>query len=186
LRCKAWQIASCGVCCAYRYSTARSADAWSRYIVGRKTGRRFSVPVAYTRHEGDLLIGTPFAWGHNLRTGEQVDILLQGKRRPADVRAFRDEADVVHCYTVMARNNRNFASFNKDPPRHKRRAGRRRPAAGVGGRRDRVPPDASLRVAVLSCATSAMKEAAVPPDHAPERLRAGGILPCLRAVLTQP
>lgn len=26
------------------------------YIVGRKTGRRFSVPVAYTRHKGDLLI----------------------------------------------------------------------------------------------------------------------------------
>lgn len=83
------------------------------YVVGRKSGRHFTVPVAYTRHDGDLLIGTPFGWGRNLRTGEPVDILLQGKRRPADVQAFRDEADVVHYYAVMARDNRNFANFNK-------------------------------------------------------------------------
>src|SRR4051812_33963940 len=44
------------------------------YVVGRKTGRRFTVPVAYTRHEGGLLIGTPFAWGRNLRTGEAVEV----------------------------------------------------------------------------------------------------------------
>jgi deazaflavin-dependent oxidoreductase (nitroreductase family) len=83
------------------------------YIVGRKTGRRFTVPVAYTRHEGDLLIGTPFGWGHNLRTGEPVEIRLQGRRRRADVQAFLDEADVVHYFAVIARDNRNFANFNK-------------------------------------------------------------------------
>ncbi len=33
------------------------------YVVGRKSGRRYAVPVAYTRHEADLLIGTPFGWG---------------------------------------------------------------------------------------------------------------------------
>jgi hypothetical protein len=31
------------------------------YIVGRKSGRRYTVPVAYTRHDGFLLIGTSFA-----------------------------------------------------------------------------------------------------------------------------
>ena len=50
------------------------------YIVGRKTGRRYTVPVAYTRSEGDLLIGTPFGWGRNLRTGEPVEIRLKGRR----------------------------------------------------------------------------------------------------------
>jgi deazaflavin-dependent oxidoreductase (nitroreductase family) len=83
------------------------------YIVGRKTGRRFTVPVAYTRHEGDLLIGTPFGWGHNLRTGQPMEIRLQGRRRRADVQVFRDEADVVQYYAVMARDNPNFANFNK-------------------------------------------------------------------------
>lgn len=75
--------------------------------------RRYTVPVAYTRHDGSLLIGTPFAWGRNLRTGELVDIRLQGKRRQADVRVLTDEAGVTGYYAVMARDNRNFAKFNK-------------------------------------------------------------------------
>jgi deazaflavin-dependent oxidoreductase (nitroreductase family) len=83
------------------------------YVVGRKTGRRYSVPVAYTRHEGDLLIGTPFGWGRNLRTGEPVAIRLKGRRRLADVTALADEQDVVDAYAVMARDNHNFAKFNQ-------------------------------------------------------------------------
>jgi deazaflavin-dependent oxidoreductase (nitroreductase family) len=82
-------------------------------IVGRKSGRRYTVPVAYTRHDGTLLIGTPFAWGRNLRTGEPVDIRLKGQRRHADVRVFTDEAGVTEHYAVMARDNHNFAKFNK-------------------------------------------------------------------------
>jgi deazaflavin-dependent oxidoreductase (nitroreductase family) len=83
------------------------------YIMGRKSGRRYAVPVAYTRHEGALLIGTPFGWGRNLRTGEPVDIRLKGARRPADVEVFTDEAEVVKLYSAMARDNRNFAKFNQ-------------------------------------------------------------------------
>jgi deazaflavin-dependent oxidoreductase (nitroreductase family) len=83
------------------------------YIVGRKSGRRYTVPVAYTRHDGILFIGTPFAWGRNLRTGEPVDIRLKGQRRPADVQVFTDEAGVTEHYAVMARDNHNFAKFNK-------------------------------------------------------------------------
>jgi deazaflavin-dependent oxidoreductase (nitroreductase family) len=83
------------------------------YVVGRKSGRRYSVPVAYTQHGSVLLIGTPFAWGRNLRTGEPVDIRLKGKRRPADVEVFTDEARVVEQFAQMSRDNRNFANFNK-------------------------------------------------------------------------
>ncbi len=82
------------------------------YVVGRKSGRRYPVPVAYTRHEGDLLIGTPFGWGRNLRTGEAVAIRLKGRRRLADVLAMADERDVVDAYAVMARDNHSFAKFN--------------------------------------------------------------------------
>ena len=83
------------------------------YIVGRKSGRRYVVPVAYTADQGDLLIGTPFGWGRNLRTGEAVTIRLKGRRRVADVRVITDEPGVVGSYGVMARDNHNFASFNK-------------------------------------------------------------------------
>ena len=83
------------------------------YVVGRKSGRHYSVPVAYTRHDGILLIGTPFAWGRNLHTGEPVYIRFKGKRRPADVQVLIHEAGVVEHYAVMARDNHNFAKFNK-------------------------------------------------------------------------
>jgi deazaflavin-dependent oxidoreductase (nitroreductase family) len=82
------------------------------YVVGRKSGRRYAVPVAYTKHEGDLLIGTSFGWGRNLCTGEAVAIRLKGRRRLADVRVLTEEHDVVSAYEIMARDNHNFAKFN--------------------------------------------------------------------------
>ena len=83
------------------------------YIVGRKSGRRYTIPVAYTRSEGDLLIGTPFGWSRNLRTGDAVAIRLKGRRRLADVQVLADEAGVVSAYAIMASDNHNFAKFNK-------------------------------------------------------------------------
>src|SRR5262249_25689333 len=93
----------------------RAVGGWlvTVYVVGRKSGRRFAVPVAYTPYGDSLLIGTPFAWGRNLRTGTPVEIRLKGKRRRADVQAFRDEPSVVEHYARMARHNRAFANFNK-------------------------------------------------------------------------
>lgn len=82
------------------------------YVVGRKTGRRYSIPVAYTRHDGALLIGTPFGWARNLRTGDTVQIRLQGKLQPASVRVHTDEAEVVELYGVISRGNHQFARFN--------------------------------------------------------------------------
>ena len=83
------------------------------YVVGRKSGKRYTVPVAYTRQEDVLLIGTPFGWARNLRTGEPVEVRFKGRRRSADVQVVTDEPAVIRDYAVIARDNRNFASFNK-------------------------------------------------------------------------
>lgn len=83
------------------------------YVVGRTSGRRYTIPVAYTAVDGALLIGTPFGWGRNLRTGEPIDVRFKGRRRRADVRVLTSEADVVAAYAVMARDNANFAKFNR-------------------------------------------------------------------------
>ena len=83
------------------------------YVVGRKSGTRYIVPVAYVRDGDVLLIGTPFAWVRNLRTGTPVTVRLMGKKREADVQVIADEAGVVAAFGKMARENRNFASFNK-------------------------------------------------------------------------
>jgi len=81
-------------------------------VTGRKTGKRYSVPVAYTRHEGSLLVGTPFAWARNMRTGEPVEVILQGRRRQAAVQVISDEDGVVAAYDIMCRDNHQFARFN--------------------------------------------------------------------------
>lgn len=83
------------------------------YVVGRKSGRRYTVPVAYTPYEGALLIGTPFGWGRNLRTGEPLAVRYKGKRQSAEVEVLTDEANVTKYYDVIVRDNRNFAKFNK-------------------------------------------------------------------------
>ncbi len=82
------------------------------YIVGRKSGRRYSVPVAYIADGNDLLIGTSFGWGRNLRTGDPVPVRLKGKRRWADAQVFTTEPEVVSAYTHMARVNPTFAKFS--------------------------------------------------------------------------
>jgi hypothetical protein len=83
------------------------------YAVGRKSGRHYRVPVAYTVDGNGLLFGTPFSWGRNLRTGEPVDIRLKGALRQADVEVFTDEENVTRLYAAMCRDNRQFAKFNK-------------------------------------------------------------------------
>jgi deazaflavin-dependent oxidoreductase (nitroreductase family) len=82
------------------------------YFVGRKSGRHYAVPVAYTRHDGDLLVGSQFAWVRNLRTGEPVHIRLAGKERLADVKVLSDESGVVEHLALMATDNHQFAKFN--------------------------------------------------------------------------
>ena len=82
------------------------------YLVGRKSGRHYAVPVAYTRRNQTLLVGTQFAWARNLRTGESVHIRLAGKRRSADVHVVADETGVVEHFASMARDNHQFAKFN--------------------------------------------------------------------------
>ncbi|SHN02609.1 PNPOx family protein [Actinacidiphila paucisporea] len=82
------------------------------YVVGRKSQRRYSVPVAYLAEGDDLLIGTSFGWGRNLRTGEPVAIRLKGRRRWADVQVATRESDVLSAYAHMAQVNPTFAKFN--------------------------------------------------------------------------
>src|ERR1700761_6247128 len=82
------------------------------YIVGRKSGRRYTVPVAYTRDGDDLLIGTPFGWGKNLRTGDTLPVRLKGRLRQADGGGYTAQAEVTAAYDRMTRANRTFANFN--------------------------------------------------------------------------
>jgi len=82
------------------------------YVVGRKSGRQYVIPVAYEPDGASLLVGTPFAWARNVHDGDELDVRLRGRRRRCDVEVFVAEPDVVAAYTRMARANPTFASFN--------------------------------------------------------------------------
>ena len=82
------------------------------YVIGRSSGRRYIIPVAYQRDGVDLLIGTSFTWGRNLRTGDAVTIRLRGKLTRARVRVSTNEPEVVTEYATMARANPTFARLS--------------------------------------------------------------------------
>jgi deazaflavin-dependent oxidoreductase (nitroreductase family) len=83
------------------------------YVVGRRSGRHYAVPVAYTRHNESLLVGSQFAWIRNLSNDEPVHIRLSGKRRKADVQVLTEEAAVVDHLGLMAKDNHQFAKLNR-------------------------------------------------------------------------
>jgi deazaflavin-dependent oxidoreductase (nitroreductase family) len=82
------------------------------YVVGRRSGRRYTVPVSYLARGDDLLIGTSSGWARNLRTGEPVALRFKGRVRLADVRTLTSEPDVVTAYAQLAVANPAFARFS--------------------------------------------------------------------------
>jgi deazaflavin-dependent oxidoreductase (nitroreductase family) len=83
------------------------------YVVGRKSGKHYTIPVAYTRLGATLLVGSQFAWVRNLGTDDNVEIRLCGTARSAQVQVLSDEAAVVEHLAIMAADNHQFAKFNK-------------------------------------------------------------------------
>lgn len=53
---------------------------------GRKSGRRFDLPVGYHLHEGQILLLTNSPWRYNFAGGQGIEVTYHGQRRPA--RAF--------------------------------------------------------------------------------------------------
>src|SRR5689334_22357347 len=86
------------------------------HVVGRKTGKRYDVPVAYTRDGDALVIGTPFGWARNMRTGEPIEVHYLGKKRVADVEVHSDADNVMADYALRCRANKQFAKFNNIRP----------------------------------------------------------------------
>ncbi|WP_342800805.1 nitroreductase/quinone reductase family protein [Nocardia sp. No.11] len=82
-------------------------------VTGRKSGKVYEVPVAYTVHDGTLLIGTALRpWVKNLLGGAEVR--LSRGRAPESFTAtvHSDEQGVLELYTIIARDNKQNAKFN--------------------------------------------------------------------------
>ena len=82
------------------------------YVFGRKSGKRYAIPIAYMAYEGKVLIGTQFGWSRNLRTGDPIQVRYKGNLRSADVEVVEEPERVAELYTLMCRDNHAFAKFH--------------------------------------------------------------------------
>ncbi|GAB2959153.1 hypothetical protein LWP59_11695 [Amycolatopsis acidiphila] len=51
-------------------------------FTGRRTGRRYDVPVTAHRNEGSLMVLTSAPWRVNFRGGRDVDVTFEGRTTP--------------------------------------------------------------------------------------------------------
>ena len=68
------------------------------HLTGRKTGRRYDIPVGHHDVDGQLTLFTNSGWRANLRGGADVDITHQGRRMPMRAELSEDPATVALVY----------------------------------------------------------------------------------------
>lgn len=68
---------------------------------GRKSGKRYRIPVGYAQTEDGLLITTQSRWAQNLRGGAPVSVRLRGQERRGTADLITDEAGMLAAYRVM-------------------------------------------------------------------------------------
>jgi F420H(2)-dependent quinone reductase len=71
------------------------------HLTGRKTGRRYNIPVGYVDMEGKLAVVTVARWRVNLRGGADVEVTLRGRLRLMHALLAEDPASVAVSYQAM-------------------------------------------------------------------------------------
>ena len=71
------------------------------HLTGRKTGRRYDIPVGYVDMEGKRIVVTAARWRVNLRGGADVEVTLRGCLRPMHALLEQDPASVAVSYQAM-------------------------------------------------------------------------------------
>src|SRR5215203_5825853 len=73
-------------------------------FTGRKTGKRFTIPVGYTREGDTFTLFSSKPWYKNLRGGGRVAIHLQGRRRTGRAEVIEDRAVVLEATERLVAN----------------------------------------------------------------------------------
>ncbi|HEV2258685.1 MAG TPA: hypothetical protein VGS06_36650 [Streptosporangiaceae bacterium] len=71
------------------------------HLSGRKTGRRYDIPVGYVDMEGKLTVVTVARWRVNLRGGADLWVTLRGCLRPMHALLDEDPASVAISHQIM-------------------------------------------------------------------------------------
>lgn len=79
---------------------------------GRKTGKRYTIPVGYARGGEEFLVFSSRTWRRNLRGGAPVEVLLQGRQYAATAVPIEDPEEVVaEVERTIARYGRKGAEW---------------------------------------------------------------------------
>jgi hypothetical protein len=71
------------------------------HLTGRRTGRRYSVPINYVMVDGRIVLVTIARWRVNLRGGADVELTWHGHRRPMRAWLEEDPAAVAVAYQSL-------------------------------------------------------------------------------------
>jgi len=71
------------------------------HVTGRKTSRRFDIPMGYVEINGKLFMLTIARWRVNLRGGADVEVTWRGRRRPMRAVLEEDPAAVAVAYQAV-------------------------------------------------------------------------------------
>ena len=72
---------------------------------GRRTGRRYEVPVGYHEIDGEPLVLTASAWKVNLRGGVDVEYVHEGVCTPMRAELVEDPDEVARVYDELLRRD---------------------------------------------------------------------------------
>lgn len=76
-------------------------DLMLLHVRGRKTGRIYVVPVGRHRYKGQLVTSAGGAWRRNLEGGADLEVTLDGRRRPAHGDLLVDPQEVAEVFRTL-------------------------------------------------------------------------------------
>jgi hypothetical protein len=70
-------------------------------FTGRRSGRRYEIPVGYRRIDGRIGLLTNSGWRHNFRQGRDVEIVLRGETMRASASLLDEPLEVATIYAQL-------------------------------------------------------------------------------------
>ncbi|MDP9373062.1 MAG: nitroreductase/quinone reductase family protein [Chloroflexota bacterium] len=80
-------------------------------FTGRKSGKRYTLPVAYVQEGDTLLLGTETPWYKNLRGGVPVSVRLRGRERAGVAEVIDDEEGMREGYRTILTRDPGYSRF---------------------------------------------------------------------------
>src|SRR5690606_12067327 len=71
------------------------------HFTGRKSGRRYDLPVGYAGDGRRFYVSTDKRWCHNLRGGREIELTHRGKRTSAFADVIDDPEAMAEAYQAM-------------------------------------------------------------------------------------